>query len=326
MLKSYKWLRQANGVRRFQHTAALETRLKKGDKLHNYTVLNDLEVPEMHLRTTHLKHKSGAEHLHVSKDDSDNVFAVAFRTPPTDSTGVTHILEHTALCGSSKFPVRDPFFKMLTRSLSTFMNAFTANDWTMYPFSTQNPVDFTNLMRVYLDAAFKPLLRKQDFLQEGWRLEHSGDQASPLELKGVVYNEMKGVFGDLHQVFAQASLNHLHSSGPYSFVSGGHPNDIPNLSWKQLRDFHSHHYHPANARFFTYGNLPLEEHLSIINSHLDSPKQPPHSTTILPQQRWSTPQKINILTPPDPLSPDPELSNMVAVSGGGDGGSCDGGS
>lgn len=169
----------------------------QGDVIHGYRVETVEEVAELCLTAYRLRHtRTGAEHLHISRDDSNNVFSVSFRTTPTDSTGVAHILEHLALCGSNKFPVRDPFMKMLTRSLSTFMNAFTGPDYTMYPFSTQNSKDYYNLLAIYLDAVFHPRLRELDFLQEGWRLEHAevGDQQSPLVFKGVVFNEMKGVF------------------------------------------------------------------------------------------------------------------------------------
>ena len=312
MYKACKKLNQIKIFKRAAHTLAKKQQWEKGQQIHNYTVISQLPVPEMDLHAIHLKHISGAEHLHVSRQDSDNVFGVAFRTPPTDSTGSPHILEHVSLCGSKKYPVRDPFFKMLTRSLSTFMNAFTANDWTMYPFSSQNKTDFSNLLQVYLDAAFNPLLRKQDFLQEGWRLEQTKD--SNFVLKGVVYNEMKGVFSNPHQVFSEATLNHLHSTGTYSFVSGGHPNHIPYLTWKQLKDFHAHHYHPANACFFTYGDFPLESHLNAINEHLLSQKHSSPSAPIKPQQRWSKPQRVHISCPVDPLAPDVDSSCMVSVS------------
>lgn len=170
---------------------------KKGDVVHGYQVETVEDVPELCLTAYHLRHtKTGAEHLHIARDDTNNLFSVSFRTTPVDSTGVAHILEHLTLCGSKQYPVRDPFMKMLTRSLSTFMNAFTGPDYTMYPFSTQNNKDFYNLMSIYLDAVFFPRLRKLDFLQEGWRLENSDlkNQDSPLTFKGVVFNEMKGVF------------------------------------------------------------------------------------------------------------------------------------
>lgn len=171
--------------------------LKVGDQLHGYAVTSVEDVPELCLTAYKLRHtRTGAEHLHIAREDSNNVFSVSFRTTPSNSTGVAHILEHLALCGSAKYPVRDPFMKMLTRSLSTFMNAFTGPDYTMYPFSTQNSRDFYNLLSIYLDATFHPRLRQLDFLQEGWRLEHAdiNDRNSPLVFKGVVFNEMKGVF------------------------------------------------------------------------------------------------------------------------------------
>lgn len=172
-------------------------KFKVGDLIHNYRVESVEPVPELCLTAIRLRHTvNGAEHLHIAREDGNNVFSVSFRTTPTDSTGVAHILEHLSLCGSSKYPVRDPFFKMLNRSLSTFMNAMTGLDYTMYPFSTQNPKDYYNLLSIYLDSCFHPNLRHLDFLQEGWRLEHSNvhDAQSDLVFKGVVFNEMKGVF------------------------------------------------------------------------------------------------------------------------------------
>lgn len=141
-----------------------KTTYRVGQQMSGYTVLRTQEVPENALHALFLQHDgTGAEHLHITRADKNNVFGVAFRTPPTDSTGVAHILEHTVLCGSEKYPVRDPFFNMLRRSLSTFMNAMTSSDWTMYPFSTLNTKDFQNLLSVYLDAAFFPRLRDIDF-------------------------------------------------------------------------------------------------------------------------------------------------------------------
>ncbi len=138
--------------------------------------------------------KTGAKHYHMASKNDENVFLVAFRTMPMDSTGVAHILEHTALCGSKNYPVRDPFFMMIRRSLNTFMNAFTSSDWTAYPFASKNKKDFNNLSSVYLDAVFNASLNEQDFLQEGHRLEFEdpADSSSSLMFKGVVYNEMKG--------------------------------------------------------------------------------------------------------------------------------------
>ena len=147
-----------------------------GDVISGYIVRRVVPLKEIKSFFYELEHSAtGARHVHISNDDSENTFGVAFKTVPADSTGVAHILEHTALCGSKKFPVRDPFFSMIKRSLNTFMNAFTSSDWTMYPFSTQNQKDFYNLMEVYLDAAFYPLLDELSFRQEGHRLEIEED-------------------------------------------------------------------------------------------------------------------------------------------------------
>ena len=178
--------------------------------------------------------RTGARYIHISRPDKENVFGVAFKTVPQDSTGVAHILEHTALCGSARFPVRDPFFSMLKRSLSTFMNAFTASDWTMYPFATQNRKDFKNLMDVYLDAAFFPNIDELSFKQEGHRIEFdgstTGQSADDLVYKGVVYNEMKGAMSSPDQVMVRSLLNALYPDTTYRFNSGGEPAEIPRES------------------------------------------------------------------------------------------------
>lgn len=157
--------------------------------------LSSQHIASLALDVIHYRHKAtGADHYHLACDSPENVFLVALRTVPQNSTGVAHILEHTALCGSRRFPVRDPFFMMLRRSLNTFMNAFTSSDWTAYPFASQTPKDFDNLLQIYLDAVFFSNLDPLDFAQEGHRLEFSDneDLTSPLVYKGVVFNEMKG--------------------------------------------------------------------------------------------------------------------------------------
>ena len=206
--------------------------------------------------------KTGAKHLHLAADDPHNAFLVAFLTVPDDSTGVAHILEHTALCGSERYPVRDPFFMMLRRSLATFMNAFTSSDWTAYPFASQSKKDFDNLLNVYLDASFFPKLSEQDFSQEGCRveLENSEDTDSNLVYKGIVFNEMKGAMSNAVRVLWEQISASIFPSITYRFNSGGDPEKIPDLSWQQLRDFHARHYHPANATFMTFGNIPAEHH------------------------------------------------------------------
>lgn len=261
MLKAFKHVRQC--TRQFS--------TQRGDKLHGYTVKSVEEVPELSLTAIELTHdKTGAKHCHIARDDANNSFNVAFATTPQDDSGVAHILEHTVLCGSEKFPCRDPFFKMLTRSLSTFMNAFTGPDFTMYPFSTQNTKDYYNLLSVYSDAVFHPNLTQLDFLQEGWRLEQSelDNAQSDLQLKGVVFNEMKGYNNNSGYFYGQGVLNNLLPSNTYKNCSGGDPLAIPSLSHDQLREFHKSHYHPSNAIFYTYGNMPLEQHLEYINGVL----------------------------------------------------------
>ncbi|XP_030220214.1 presequence protease, mitochondrial isoform X1 [Gadus morhua] len=305
---------------RLQSTSARERALlyRPGQSIEGFTVKEVVAVPDLFLTAVKLTHdRTGAQYLHAARDDSNNLFSVMLRTTPRDSTGVPHILEHTVLCGSERFPCRDPFFKMLNRSLSTFMNAFTASDYTMYPFSTQNSKDFQNLLSVYLDAVFFPCLREQDFRQEGWRLENEDPQDlnSPLVFKGVVFNEMKGAFSDSERVYGQQLQNKLFPDHTYSVVSGGEPLDIPDLTWEELRRFHATHYHPSNARFFTYGDLPLEQHLQQIQQEaLSRFDRTEPDTHVPPQPAWTSPKEDHVTCGPDPLAPDPSKQSTVCVS------------
>ncbi|XP_054292888.1 presequence protease, mitochondrial isoform X1 [Pongo pygmaeus] len=291
---------------------------KLGDKIHGFTVNQVTSVPELFLTAVKLIHDdTGARYLHLAREDTNNLFSVQFRTTPMDSTGVPHILEHTVLCGSQKYPCRDPFFRMLNRSLSTFMNAFTASDYTLYPFSTQNPKDFQNLLSVYLDATFFPCLRELDFWQEGWRLEHENprDPQTPLVFKGVVFNEMKGAFTDNERIFSQHLQNRLLPDHTYSVVSGGDPLCILELTWEQLKQFHATHYHPSNARFFTYGNFPLEQHLKQIHEEALSKFQKIEPSTAVPAQTpWDKPREFQITCGPDSFATDPSKQTTVSVS------------
>ncbi len=206
--------------------------------------------------------KTGAVHYHLNTDNDENVFLVGLRTVPTDSTGVAHMLEHTALCGSKNYPVRDPFFMMTRRSLNTFMNAFTSSDWTAYPFASKNKKDFNNLLDVYLDAVFFSRLDEMDFLQEGWRIEfdEANNSKSDLVYKGVVFNEMKGAMSAPTSVLWQELTKHLFPTSTYHHNSGGEPENIPDLSYDELKAFYKTHYHPSNAVFMTYGNISAVEH------------------------------------------------------------------
>ena len=208
------------------------------------------------------------KHIHLDSKSDEKVFMVAFRTIPEDSSGVAHILEHTALCGSRKYPVRDPFFMMIRRSLNTFMNAFTSSDWTAYPFATLNDKDFNNLLSVYLDSSFFPNLDELDFLQEGHRFEFNDKNPNELEIKGVVYNEMKGAMSSVSSQLWEGLSKHLYTSSTYKHNSGGSPVNIIDLTHDYLVDFHKKHYHPSNATFFTFGDINPEEIQTYINENV----------------------------------------------------------
>ncbi len=220
-------------------------------------------IESLNLSVEEYEHrKTGAKHYHLACDNTENVFLVALRTVPMDDTGVAHILEHTSLCGSERYPVRDPFFMMIRRSLNTFMNAFTSSDWTAYPFASQNRKDFFNLLDVYLDAVFFANLHELDFAQEGHRLEFAepDNPDSELLFKGVVYNEMKGAMSSPVNTLWQTFTKYLFPTTTYHYNSGGDPQSIPDLTYEALKDFYRTHYHPSNAVFMTYGDIPAEEH------------------------------------------------------------------
>ena len=221
-------------------------------------------IPELNLvGYTFLHEKTKATYYHLAADDSHNSFCLGFCTPNPNHKGVPHILEHTTLCGSDKFPVRDPFFHMTRRSLATFMNAMTGTDYTMYPFSTVNAADFRNLLRVYLDAVFNPLLREMDFLQEGHRIEKNEDDK--LCIKGVVYNEMKGSRADPSNYFFSQLMQYALVGTSYANILGGCPKYIPDLLHSELVQFHQQHYHPSNVTCVSYGNLCPVENMDLLD-------------------------------------------------------------
>ena len=227
-----------------------------------FELLQSRRIGTLNLTVHEFTHTAtGASHYHLESDHTENVFMVALRTVPMDSTGVAHILEHTALCGSERFPVRDPFFLMIRRSLNTFMNAFTTSDYTAYPFASQNRKDFFNLMDIYLDAVFFSRLDKLDFAQEGHRLEFDKpeDDSTPLVYRGVVYNEMKGDSSSPISALYSELQKHLFPTVTYHYNSGGDPKHIPDLSYEQLLDFYHSHYRPGNAVFMTFGDIPVGE-------------------------------------------------------------------
>lgn len=232
-----------------------------------YELVKEEELKDIHSQGYLLRHKkSGARISLISNDDENKVFYIGFRTPAEDSTGVAHIIEHTVLCGSDKFPVKDPFVELVKGSLNTFINAMTYPDKTVYPVASCNDKDFANLMDVYLDAVFHPNIYKKEeiFRQEGWHyeLEHPED---PITINGVVYNEMKGAFSSPEGVLDRMILNSLFPDTTYRNESGGDPDEIPNLTYEQYLDFHRRYYHPSNAYIYLYGDMDMEERLEFLD-------------------------------------------------------------
>ena len=254
------------------------------------------------------------KHIHLESKSDEKVFMVAFRTIPEDSTGVAHILEHTALCGSKKYPVRDPFFMMIRRSLNTFMNAFTSSDWTAYPFATLNDKDFKNLLSVYLDSSFFPNLDKLDFFQEGHRLEFKEEDNinSELEIKGVVFNEMKGAMSSISSQLWHGMSKHLYNSSTYKHNSGGDPENIIDLTHEYLVNFHKKHYHPSNATFFTFGDVDPSEIQEFIGKNVLENFEPSDEKIFVENEdRISSPKKVSEFY--NPL-PDDEDNHHVVLS------------
>ncbi len=234
-----------------------------------FELLKSATITELKTEAKFYRHvRTGAEVLSLVNDDENKVFGIAFRTPPEDSTGVAHILEHSVLCGSRKFPVKEPFVELLKGSLKTFLNAFTYPDKTCYPVASQNVKDFYNLVDVYLDAVFYPLITPYTLQQEGWHFELESPDA-PLTYKGVVYNEMKGAYSSPDSILAESSQQSLFPDTPYGLDSGGHPKIIPNLTYEQFKSFHDKFYHPSNARIYFYGDDDPDERLRILSRYLD---------------------------------------------------------
>lgn len=228
-----------------------------------YQLIKESYIKEVNSNVKLLKHiKSGARVLLFENDDNNKVFTIGFRTPPTNDTGVPHILEHSTLCGSKKFPVKDPFIEMLKSSLNTFLNAMTFPDKTIYPVASCNEKDFKNLMEVYMDAVFYPnvYIHEEIFKQEGWHYELD-DLDSDIIYNGVVYNEMKGAFSSAEQVIDRMTRHYMFPNTPYGVESGGDPDFIPDLTYEEFKNFHKQFYSPANSYIILYGNMDMEERL-----------------------------------------------------------------
>ncbi len=214
-----------------------------------------------------LRHKKSGAHISLIQNDDDNkVFYIGFRTPPNDSTGVPHIIEHTVLCGSDKYPLKDPFVELVKGSLNTFLNAMTYPDKTVYPVASCNDQDFKNLMDVYMDAVLHPNIYKDPeiFMQEGWHYELESEE-DELTLNGVVYNEMKGAFSSPDDVVNREVLNTMFPDNAYQYESGGDPKVIPKLTYEDFIAFHQRYYHPCNSYIYLYGNIDMEERLDYLD-------------------------------------------------------------
>lgn len=237
------------------------------DLVHGFKLLEEQEIQEIASTVKLWRHEaSGAELLSLVNEDENKVFGVSFRTPPSDSTGVAHILEHSVLCGSEKYPLKEPFVELLKGSLKTFLNAFTFPDKTCYPVASANVQDFYNLIDVYLDAVFHPLIPEHVFRQEGWRLEPAPDAPQGYAFKGVVYNEMKGAYSSPDAQLHEKAQQTLFPDTLYGLDSGGDPANIPDLTYEDFKRFHDTCYHPSNARFFFHGNDPEEKRLELIDA------------------------------------------------------------
>jgi Zn-dependent M16 (insulinase) family peptidase len=273
--------------------------LKAGQVLDSgFEIIEVTDLAEFEAAGIWARHrKSGAQVFHILNKDRENLFAFAFATAPEDSTGVAHILEHSVLCGSEQYPLKDAFLVLAQGSLQTFLNAWTFPDKTVYPASSVNEQDYFNLMAVYGDAVFRPLLSEWTFMQEGWRLANNGSPGD-LSITGVVYNEMKGAYSALDEYAGRWSVRAVLPDTPYAFDSGGDPEKIPDLTWEGLRDFHRKKYSPANCRIFLAGNIPTEKQLSFLSEKFLDSLPPGTAAAPIPKaRRWTAPQSIAVPCP-----------------------------
>lgn len=243
--------------------------LKQNETYSNFLLKNIEKVNEINSISYEFEHiKSGARLLFVSNDDKNKVFSITFRTPPIDDTGSAHILEHSVLCGSKKYPLKEPFVELMKSSLNTFLNAMTFSDKTMYPVASLNEADFRNLMDVYLDAVFNPLIydKKEILEQEGWHY-HIENADDDIKYNGVVYNEMKGAFSDPEDILARNIESNLYKDTAYSYESGGDPKYIPTLDYSTFLDFHKRYYHPSNSYIYIYGDTDIIRHLEYLDKN-----------------------------------------------------------
>ena len=272
--------------------------LTEAATVQGFTLQKIEPISELHsIAYIFLHQKTGARVVHLYNNDPNNLFCIALRTPVYDSTGVPHILEHSVLCGSKKFPLKDPFQELMKGSLQTFLNAMTYPDKTVYPVSSQVEKDFFNLVDVYCDAVFNPLLTGNTFYQEGWHFDVE-DISKPMNIKGIVYNEMKGVFSDFSSHVDRKTFSSLFPDTSYAFESGGEPEHIPDLTYEKFKEFHARYYHPSNSFVFLYGNIPSEKTLRFLNdNYLRNFDKLAVDSKIKMQPPWKAPRTVSIEAP-----------------------------
>jgi len=274
--------------------------IEAGERLHGFYVLRVEAVPDIRVVAYELLHeKTGAKVLHLHGQELENLFAIGFRTPPFDSTGVPHILEHSVLAGSMRYPLKDVFNELHRGTLQTFINAFTYPDKTLYPVASQLKKDFFNLARVYTDLVLRPRLLPETFLQEGHHLEFLDpeDPESELSISGIVYNEMKGAYSSPDALMYKSIQEHLYPDVPYGFDSGGDPEVIPTLTYEQFKDFHRLYYSPSNARVFLYGDIPTLDHLVFLEEMFSGFDRVGCDSAIKSQTRWRQPLSVRGVYP-----------------------------
>jgi Zn-dependent M16 (insulinase) family peptidase len=260
--------------------------------MHGFELVKAQIIPEINTHARLYRHiKTGAQLVSMENDDENKVFGVGFYTPMEDSTGVAHILEHSVLCGSRKYPLKEPFVELIKGSLNTFVNAFTFVDKTVYPVASQNVKDFYNLIDVYMDAVFYPRITREIFQQEGWHYELDAPD-DPMIFKGVVFNEMKGGYSSADRMLGVYSRMSLFPGGTrYGIDSGGDPENIPDLTYDYFKNFHSRYYHPSNGLIWFYGDDDPEERLHYLNQWLNEFDAAPPPANGSHPTRFSEPQR-----------------------------------
>ncbi len=280
--------------------------------VNGFELLHEQQIPELNTVARLYRHvKTGAELLSLENDDENKVFGITFRTPPGDSTGVAHIMEHSVLCGSRKYPVKEPFVELMKGSLNTFLNAMTYPDKTCYPVASQNLQDFYNLIDVYMDAVFYPLLSPYTLDQEGWHFELD-DPHKPMTFKGVVYNEMKGVYSQPDNVLDEQVQHSLYPANTYHYDSGGNPAVIPDLTYDEFKNFHDLYYHPSNARIFFYGDDDPQQRLLLMDEYLQAYERIPVQSQVAYQPIFEAPKRLIL---PYAIGDDqPDAKDFVTVN------------